>query len=109
MAYQHENLFGGRWKKLSLIEQLANVGSEVGRAAKWQEKDAASYEASWRRALELIDLTMQDGRWKSRLKEVSRVREVLSGVVLGKNLYKTSLHDLERYFFNFAVAARLKR
>jgi hypothetical protein len=29
MSYQHQSLASGRWRSLSLIEQLANIGSEV--------------------------------------------------------------------------------
>jgi hypothetical protein len=41
MAPQHQTLSAGRWQSLTLVEQLGNVGSEVGRAirAKAQDKD----------------------------------------------------------------------
>lgn len=109
MLTQHYKLTDSGWQKLSLVEQLGNIGSEVGRAAKWQWKDASSYEAACRRALELIDLTMQDERWRGRLKEISRARELLSSAILGEDLYKTSLQDLDKYFMQFALAARLKK
>ena len=32
MTIQHTQLASGQWKKLSFSEQMANVGSEVGRA-----------------------------------------------------------------------------
>src|SRR3989442_15695474 len=32
MSYQHARLAAGRWRTLTLVEQLANVGSEVARA-----------------------------------------------------------------------------
>jgi hypothetical protein len=32
-----------RWQALTLAEQLGNIGSEVGRAAKWQGKDDKSF------------------------------------------------------------------
>lgn len=91
------------------MEQLANIGSEIGRAAKWQEKDKESYKAAYGRALELLDLTIDDSRWRGRLKEIARVRELVAGAALGENLYNTSFSDLERYFSHFALAARLQR
>lgn len=109
MSYQHQQLGDGRWREFSLVEQLANIGSEVGRAAKWQKRDKPSYEAACRRALELMDLTIQDARWRGRLKEISRARELFSASVVGEDIYKTSLQDLERYFFQFALAVRLKK
>ena len=38
MTYQHKNLASGHWHELSLIEQMANIGSEVERAIKWRNK-----------------------------------------------------------------------
>lgn len=33
---RHRGLAEGRWEQLSLVEQLANVGSEVGRMLRWR-------------------------------------------------------------------------
>jgi hypothetical protein len=57
LFYQHANLVAGRWQTLPLAEQLANVGSDVTRAYRWQEKDPQLYEKVFARALELLDLT----------------------------------------------------
>ncbi|TSC78477.1 MAG: hypothetical protein G01um101429_750, partial [Parcubacteria group bacterium Gr01-1014_29] len=35
----HKELAEGRWFQLSLMEQLGNIGSEVGRAARAEDKD----------------------------------------------------------------------
>jgi len=43
MTYQHRELAAGRWFGLSLIEQLANVGSEVIRAISWKNKNNLEY------------------------------------------------------------------
>lgn len=109
MPHQHEQLAGGGWQKLSLIEQLGNIGSEVGRAAKWRGQDEENFrQAAWR-ALELFDLTIRDVRWRGRLKEILRAREFFCGALLGGDTYKTTLSDLDRYFFQYAAAARLKK
>ncbi|MFC1627468.1 hypothetical protein ACFL18_02875 [Patescibacteria group bacterium] len=34
----HQNLKKGRWNKLSLIEQMANIGSEISRTINWKQK-----------------------------------------------------------------------
>ena len=60
-------------------------------------------------SLELFDLTIQDIRWKSRLKEILRAREVFCDIIYGDNQYQTSLKDLDRYFFYFALAVQLKK
>ena len=108
MTIQHKNLAAGGWQKLSLVQQLGDIGSETSRALNWQDKDQKSYENAIYRALELLDLTTSDSRWKNRLKEIVRVRELLCDAVLGGKEYKTSLKDLDRYFFHFAFAARIK-
>lgn len=104
----HTGLAAGRWFELSLMEQLGNIGSEVGRARSWQGKDAIRFRRATDRALELFDLTLSDARWRGRLKEIGRAREVFCDAVLGGKEYRGSLADLERYFTHFALAARRK-
>ncbi|OGM97174.1 MAG: hypothetical protein A2817_01445 [Candidatus Yanofskybacteria bacterium RIFCSPHIGHO2_01_FULL_39_8b] len=101
MTYLHKNLAEGRWQKLSLSEQLANIGSEVGRAAKWQGKDDQNFNGALTRALELIDLTIDDPRWENRLFELGRIREIFCDGILGGQEYGTKLTDLEKYFMPF--------
>jgi len=90
-----------RWHALSLFEQMANIGSEVGRAAKWQGKDDGRFEGAVSRAMELIDLTLEDPRWHSRLSELGRFKEFFCDGVLGGKEYGTTLSSLERYFLPF--------
>lgn len=105
MKYQHATLAAGRWHCLSLAEQLGNIGSEVSRAIRAQG-DVSRYEAAVFRALELFDLTIADPRWRKRLKEITRARELFCYAVYGRGEYGTTLEDLDRYFYNFAYAAR---
>ena len=102
----HQNLALGRWQQLSLPEQLGNIGSEISRAAKWQGRDKEIFENTVDRALELFDLTLDDPRWKSRLREIARARELFCDIIFGDKKYKTSLEDLDKYFTQFALAAR---
>ena len=95
-----------RWFRLSLAEQLGNIGSEVGRAAKWQGRDENSFWGAVTRALELFDITQMDTRWKKRRPELDRAREVFADAVLGGLEYKSDLKNLEKYFMYFALAAR---
>lgn len=98
----HKGLASGRWFQLSLAEQLANIGSEVSRARKWKGKDENIFWGAVERALELFDLTLEDQRWRGRLREIARVREVFCDAIFGGKNYQTSLKDLERYFLSFA-------
>ncbi|MEO8150427.1 MAG: hypothetical protein ABI723_22540 [Bacteroidia bacterium] len=106
MQYQHTSLAAEDWFTLSLFEQLGNVGSEVGRARKWQHKNQGIFENSFFRAIELLSLTIDDKRWKSQLKELCRAKEVLGDAFYGGKLYDSDFESLEKYFYHFAVAAQ---
>lgn len=107
MNFIHRDLSEGRWFKFSLAEQLGNIGSEVGRAIAWRKKEQLQLSAkALERALELFDLTLADSRWRFRFKEITRAREVVGDALAGENFYQTSFGDLEKYFTQFALAAR---
>lgn len=106
--FQHQLLAEGGWSRLSLAEQLGNIGSEVGRVIR-ARGDSQRFENAVMRALELFDLTINDPRWRKRLKEITRARELFCAAISGQNEYKTSLEDLDRYFYYFAYAARAHR
>ena len=106
MKAQHASLAAGGWGRLTLSQQLGNVGSEVSRSLRWRNKDARLFEGAVIRALELLDLSIQDPRWRRRLKELTRARELLCDAWLGGREYGTDLEGLDRYFFHFALAAR---
>lgn len=106
---QHTGLAAGRWFSFSLAEQLGNVGSEVSRAVRWKNKDASLFDKAIIRALELLDLTIGDARWRGRLKELTRLREFICDAWFDGVEYGTQLQDLDRYLLQFAIAARSKR
>lgn len=106
MPYIHKDLAAGRWFELSLYEQLGNIGSEVSRARRWQGKDEKLFQGAVERALDLFDLTLSDMRWKGRLYEIGRAREVFCDAISGGKEYKSSLDDLQKYFDQFAYIAR---
>lgn len=102
----HKELAQWRWFELSLMEQMGNIGSEVGRVAMWQKKGGEHFQYAVERALELFDLTLSDARWKGRLREIARAREVFCDAVNDGKEYGSTLRDLEQYFLPFAIAAR---
>ncbi|MBU4348208.1 hypothetical protein KJ671_01735 [Patescibacteria group bacterium] len=104
---QHQTLAEGRWQKFSLADQLGNIGSEISRAIKWQDRDKKIFYRTVDRALELFDLTLDDPRWIGRRQEIARTREVFCDIIFGDKKYNTTLADLLCYFDQFAYFARL--
>ncbi len=109
MPVEHKNIMEGRWPRMTLFEQLGNVGSEVHRARNWQGRDESLYRAAIDRALELMDFVISDSRWRGRLKEIARAREMIVDASLGGKEYGSTFEGLDNYFFGFAIAARLKK
>lgn len=110
MKAQHPSLAAGRWKEFTLLEQLANVGSEVERAIKWKDKGNEEYsDLAFMRALELLDLTIAAYHEYSRLKELTRLRELLVDFFQGQNQYRSSSNLWRKYFYPFTFAARTRK
>ena len=107
MSYQHKNLAAGGWNQLSFIEQMANIGSEVERALNWRVKKNADYaQKAFERALELIDLTLDNDMSYARLKEVARTREAIVDYFSGANQFMSSERSWRNYFLPFTYASR---
>ena len=97
-----------RWAMMSFNGQMANIGSEVGRTAKWiaKGKDELA-EGAFIRALDLYDLTILHGRkgQKGRLpmlRELCLNRCEFAEAYLNRDT--TRLAGIERYFSHFAIA-----
>ena len=103
----HSGLAAGRWTTYPLSEQLANVGSEVGRALRAHAQgNPQRSSAALDRALELFDLTLADERWRGRRNEICRARELVCDFLVGDNAYGSTTQSLDAYFLPFATAAR---
>ena len=108
MTIQHKQLQSGGWNKLSLVVQLANIGSEVERAIRWKNKNNQEYSnLAFYRALELIDFTVSDQKNINRLKEVLRMREALIDFFAGENIYSSSDEKWKKYFYSYNFASRV--
>ncbi len=107
MAYQHKELAAGRWARMPLVEQMANIGSEVERALNWKTKNNPDYSRrAAERALELSDLSLAAARKLSQLKEIARMRELLADYFYGSNRYLSTEVSLRKYFAPFTYATR---
>jgi hypothetical protein len=100
-----------RWHQLTLMEQLANVGSEVDRSIRaWEAGAESRFQNALDRALELFDLTATDDRWRGpRRREILRAREEFCRLFFSDDVPPDSARGLSRYFLHFAVAARSGR
>jgi hypothetical protein len=105
----HKELAEGRWFAFPLVVQMANIGSEVGRARQAEGDDKVRFEGAVDRALDLFDLTLADPRWRGRRFEIARARELFCAAATKSEEYHTTLADMERYFLPFAMAAALSR
>lgn len=104
----HRQHAAGRWQRLSLVEQLAHVGSEVERAIRANEADRQDrFDRALDRALELFDLTATDERWRGpRRREILRAREEFCRILFEDDVGAADVRGLRNYFLHFALAAR---
>ncbi len=107
-ATGHVEAAAGRWAGLTLVEQMAHIGSEVERAMRAHANGRLTrFEPALCRALELFDLTAADARWRgARRREILRAREEFCRLFFDAEVSPRSGAGLERYFLAFARAAR---
>jgi hypothetical protein len=107
MNPQHQSLAAGRWKEFSFLEQMANIGSEVGRALNWRAKNNNAFsQKALERSLELLDLTLENAGSYPRRRELARVREALVDFFWGSNEFHSTEALWKKYFLHFNFAAR---
>ena len=111
MTTYHPDLASGRWFTLSLASQLGNAGSEYQRALLSKKRgDKVRFDHAFARLLELLDLTIADPRWKNhRLKELTRLREVVCDELYNDIHEFIHPSDLREYFLYFGILARSQR
>ncbi len=99
-----------RWSEMNIFDQMGNIYSEVGRTFKAKKNhNQERYDQALTRALDLFNATtlaLVEKR-SPKTKEVLRAKEAFLDACESKDL--TGEQDLDRYFMQFAVAARLSR
>lgn len=89
---------------------MANVGCDVDRAIRWKNKNNILYsDDALKRALDLLDLTINDAKNRKRLRELGRMREVLKDYFFGDNSYSYTDEALQKYFIDYNYMAALQR
>ncbi len=75
----HKKLTAEKWAAYSRAQQILMIANELQRAKNFIAKK--QYEACslcYERAFELTDMTCADIRWRGKLKELRRFRELLA-------------------------------
>ncbi len=110
MKIHHTSLTIERWSRFSLLEQLANVGSDVERTIQWKKRGNLEYsQNAFERVLELLDFTIEDPKNKKRLREILRVREALIDYFMYSNEYSSTDKSWQDYFYQFNYAAAMQK
>jgi len=101
-----------KWAALTIFEQLGNIYSEVGRSLKAKQAgDQERAEQAMFRAIDLFDATVEAllASGSPRVKEVLRAKEQYLDAMTDREPAALDLEGLDRYFMQFAIAARLRR
>ena len=93
-----------KWAGLSLVEQIGNISSEVGRAIKSRDNPTRR-DGAIERALDLFSVTAACYSG-ARLREILRSRDEFLRLFYGDS---EDYDGVERYFHHFAMAARRGR
>jgi hypothetical protein len=87
-----------RWERLSFSQQMGNIASELARAIRFEKGDDIKHlEAAQWRLLELVDLTIEDKKNISRLREICRFKEILGNWYCKANEYLVDPAALKQY------------
>lgn len=97
-----------KWARLTIFEQMGNIGSEVGRALRAKRQgNIVREQGAFFRGLDLFDVTAEywAAQHSPRTKEILRARELFARAITTDQEDTT----LEAYFMQFAIAARINR
>ena len=101
-----------KWAQLSIFNQMGNIYSEVGRSFKTRgQTDTKDHDAAVIRAIDLFDATVQSltAVKSPKAREVLRAKEQFLELAANTDATQESVQSLDRYFMQFAIAARLNR
>lgn len=100
-----------QWAQLSIIKQMGNIGSEVGKAINAQRRGKTErINGAIDRALDLFDATAEllVKERSPRTKEVLRARDEFLRLFFD-GTFENDAEGIEKYFTQFSVAARNQR
>ena len=101
-----------RWKQLTFIEQMGNIGAEVGRAIiAHRNGNEMRKTRAIDRAIDLFSATIEVNigiAHSCRLREVFRARDEFLRLFFD-NTFDNDAANIERYFMDFAYIARAEK
>ena len=98
----HKNLTLEKWRKFPKETQILNIAAEFSRAKNWlAKKDKSEVLNCLNRSFELIDLTVNDLKWKKSLKELLRFRDVLAEFYIKEDKKLDELVKIFKTLLNF--------
>ena len=98
--------------KLSFIDQMGNISSEVGRSFNARRQgQAAKEKLAMIRALDLFDATIDNliANKSVRSREVLRSKDQYLSALLSPVYDKEAGASIEKYFMQYAIASRLNK
>ena len=100
-----------RWSAFSLEEQIANIGSEVGRAINARiNEDLPLMEGAINRALDLFlatfEIALREKKNMHRIREIIRARDEFMSLFYIDTFDIKEAQKIEAYFMNFAYIVR---
>jgi hypothetical protein len=100
-----------RWAQMSIFEQMGNIGSEVGRAISARRANREDrVEGAIIRALDLFSATVEVNlaQFPHRAREVLLARDQFLALFY-EDTFEDDAENIERYFMQYALAARRER
>jgi len=83
MTVWHKSMDSEKWNGFPLDRQILMIGSEFARAKNLRRDNVLGEVIQcYERAFELLDLCAMDPKWRSRLNELLRFREILGELFL---------------------------
>ncbi len=109
MNYIHKELASGKWQTFSFMFQMGNIASDVSRVIMLHGINKERSMGALQRALELLDLTIEDPKNINRLKELRQLRKALADYFCVDNVDQSTDQHWTNYFYPFAYAAAIDR
>lgn len=80
-----------RWQAFTKSQQMLFIGSELQRAEVWQGKNEENFRGALERGLALLDLSLDDPRWRDNLSMLLGLRVKMAEFYIGADKQAISI------------------